>query len=437
MDVLRVKVCLVSMLVIPFSASFASTDPVCIADTIAKNHFSCMKLGSDTDRLECLQRVVPSTCYPTIDETGDKSQKEVLADMERDSDERSIEETVADEKEKTLVASQEKNRRSLKLLESDDPNYFNIVGPINDDLDDDTHAEFYVSIKYPLYDRTLQNGWDKGRWGPIASEGDFSADLWHFIRPDRVYVHYNGLYDFYISNLNDFEHKLYDSSPVVSKRQNPGLSIEYDWAKTAGEWTTRIGWFHESNGQQDEPAEDGDSGDLDKFFARRELSEEYALSQVSRSWNYYLLRQDWSSLSKKERRSYGKAWLETNDLEYYFVSAELRHYDVDDGDDIWWDDSVDHEIGDFDGARFTAEFSTPFYWDSFSFTPRLDIKTGINRFFDKTSYKVSVPVLIKRLPGSEDAWRVRFSAFYWNGYGKDPSTYHLRTEYWGLGLELR
>ncbi len=29
------------------------------------------------------------------------------------------------------------------------------------------------------------------------------------------------------------------------------------------------------------------------------------------------------------------------------------------------------------------------------------------------------------------------TVFYFNGYGKEPSSYHLRSEYVGIGLEVR
>ena len=32
---------------------------------------------------------------------------------------------------------------------------------------------------------------------------------------------------------------------------------------------------------------------------------------------------------------------------------------------------------------------------------------------------------------------IRLTGFYFNGYGKELSTYHLRTEYFGVGLEMR
>ena len=46
-------------------------------------------------------------------------------------------------------------RERSGMLQSDDPNYFVYTNPIDDDINDEHHAEFYLSIKYPLVERTV------------------------------------------------------------------------------------------------------------------------------------------------------------------------------------------------------------------------------------------------------------------------------------------
>lgn len=63
----------------------------------------------------------------------------------------------------------------------------------------------------------------------------------------------------------------------------------------------------------------------------------------------------------------------------------------------------------------------------FDFKLRTELKAGIH---DPTNPggKLTLEIVKRNL---------RLSAFYFNGYGKEPSTYHLRTKYFGLGLEFR
>ena len=60
---------------------------------------------------------------------------------------------------------------------------------------------------------------------------------------------------------------------------------------------------------------------------------------------------------------------------------------------------------------------------------RLELKTGLEHSMGE--------YLSGRLTLGAQFDNLRFALFYFNGYGRDPATYHLRTEYAGLGLELR
>ncbi len=151
-------------------------------------------------------------------------------------------------------AEEASQKSYIARLQSEDPNYFVYASPIdNGELDgDDPHVEFYLSIQYPFH------LWENAR-------------LW---QPDHLVAVYNGLYDFYM-----IPGKRYDSAPVLSRRQNPGAALEWD-AGSGGR--VRLGYFHESNGQTID-ADDGAAA-----YARELLQggREYALSQISRGWDY-------------------------------------------------------------------------------------------------------------------------------------------------------
>ncbi|MCB1845129.1 MAG: hypothetical protein KDI09_19340, partial [Halioglobus sp.] len=60
---------------------------------------------------------------------------------------------------------------------------------------------------------------------------------------------------------------------------------------------------------------------------------------------------------------------------------------------------------------------------------RLDVQTGLESSFAQ--------YWSGRLTLGAEWDNLRLTLFYFDGYGRDPSTYHLRTQYAGLGLELR
>ena len=65
-----------------------------------------------------------------------------------------------------------------------------------------------------------------------------------------------------------------------------------------------------------------------------------------------------------------------------------------------------------------------------NFSARLELKTGIA---DADSLKN----LTGRITLTKQIEGIPFSLFYFDGYGKELSTYHLRTQYAGIGLEFR
>lgn len=306
----------------------------------------------------------------------------------------------------SLITREERGR-----LSADEPNYFVYATPIDDDIDDDRHLEFFLSLKYPLVDQ-----WFKDLQDDFKRKGTDIGDFQNAVTPDRMLLHYSGLYDFYAVDTDR-----YDSAPVISRRQNPGVSFEYDYSE--GRKTLRVGWFHESNGQQME------SDELERFLQNREEEgEDYALATVSRGWDYAMIR--WASNSL--------LYEDPLDREWFNYAIETRFYCdcqgfgfVDGREDaIWWEEDTSTEITDFDGLRVMAERS--FLVDAvsdISLDARLDLQTGLESSFGQ--------YLSGRLTLGAKFDNLRLTAFYFNGYGRDLSTYHLRTEYAGFGLELR
>lgn len=288
-----------------------------------------------------------------------------------------------------IAARSETNQTATSYfdkLESNDPNYFVLAEPLsNGELDgDELHGEFYLSIKYPF--RLPENN--------------------HSLQPDRVDVIYNGLYDFYL-----FDSGRYESAPIISRRQNPGVRLSWDLNPNS---EFGLGYFHESNGQTLD-REDGATA----FNAEVEQGgEEYALSQVSRGWDYVSFRYHKSGREKRP-------W--SSRLEYRYFLTRQGGGSVDTEDRIFWDPNDSSRIQDYDGLRFIYEREVPsFKWAGKS-SLRLELKTGsssldaLGHFGGQISYSFCKCLHV----------------FYFNGYGQEPSTYHLRTDYVGFGLVFR
>lgn len=275
----------------------------------------------------------------------------------------------------------------FERLRSDDPNYFVFALP-NDNGElkgDEEHIEFYLSICYPLVN---------------------TAHPWFTGVPNRLMLVYNGLYDFYM-----IPGERYDSAPVISRRQNPGAAIEWDIGTSS---QLRLGYFHESNGQ----TLDEDDGITAFNRERAQEGLDYALGQVSRGWDYVVLR---------GKHEYGEAWK-------LMAQVELRQYLHRQGfgttakeDAIFWDPANDSKIQDYDGLRVTYEQHYPRTWllgDSFV---RLELKTGTSDWDS-----------VGNIGGKASlTFHTFWNVFYFKGYGKEPSSYHLESQYAGFGFEFR
>lgn len=249
------------------------------------------------------------------------------------------------------------------------PSYFVIA---NENGNDEAHAEFSLSIKYPLFG------------------GDGNSTL---------FFAYTGDYDFYLFSR--------ESSPVISRRQNPGLFYRYNWLSGSDQTVNAIsiGWFHESNGQTIETREEYDAT-------------ENAADYVSRGWDYLALGIE-SQLFGVNSSLFVEAQLNIYCDCQAFGAMDSRE------DDIFWKD-VDEQpnVNDYNGINFnvfyTIEKDTRF---------SVSLRAG-NRDSDAVqniSYRVDAVLPVFSLP-------VKF--FYFNGYGVNIATYHERGSYYGIGVDF-
>ena len=99
-------------------------------------------------------------------------------------------------------------------------------------------------------------------------------------------------------------------------------------------------------------------------------------------------------------------------------------------DDLFWRENPNlTTIKNYDGLRFSYELLS-MRETLLNFSARLELKTGIA---DADSLKN----LTGRITLTKQIEGIPFSLFYFDGYGKELSTYHLRTQYAGIGLEFR
>lgn len=148
----------------------------------------------------------------------------------------------------------------------------------------------------------------------------------------------------------------------------------------------------------------------------------FALSSVSRGWDFLQIRYERSSHAVLN--DYQDDWMRYHfEIRSYFCDCQGIFLDREDS--IWWEPGNKSTIAEYDGLRFMAEkVFKPFGWN---FLLRTEFKTGIEDLGNLTG----------KLNFGYKWNNTRLSAFYFNGYGKEPSSYHLKTQYVGVGLELR
>lgn len=367
--------------------------------TFQASYLDCRNKGKEVARLRCYDALVRHDSLK--ERSGEQIVEEQLTAKGKEEEKR---------RELRISRLESLSRREERgMLTTDDPNYIVYASPIDDNLGDESHTEFYLSLKYPLVDDWFSD-LQKSFSGSDGNLGRF----FNSVTPDRLLLHYNGLYDFYATDSDR-----YDSAPIISRRQNPGVSFEYDFGH--GKKALRVGWFHESNGQQLE------ENNIDRFEEfRMESGDDFALAKVSRGWDYAQIR--WASNSLRFADPLSQDW--------FNYQVEMRFYCDCQGfgfiggreDSIWWEDGNDAKISDFDGLRGSIDGS---FWknSSLSLDAKIDLVTGLEHSFGQ--------YLSGRLTLGAKWDNVSLTLFYFDGYGRDPSTYHIRTQYAGMGFELR
>jgi outer membrane phospholipase A len=258
----------------------------------------------------------------------------------------------------------------FKKLRSNEPNYFVLAK----DNHDQWHNEFNLSIQYPLH---------------------------RFSERNELLLIYSGTYDFYFGSRK--------SSPVVSRRQNPGVAIHHDFdTNNQQSAQIRVGWYHESNGQIIDTKEEYD---------RREFAKDY----ISRGWDYTGINYHYYFWDVKQEL----------DLRLY---CDCQAAGLDEGreDQIFWT-QVDEQpsINDYDGIRWKIDFGELRFGSNKYIKPRVEFKLG-NRD-TKALENVSTKLTFYELFYPQSP----FTLFFFNGYGKEIATYHERNSYIGFGFELR
>ncbi|MDH5765329.1 MAG: phospholipase A [Gammaproteobacteria bacterium] len=274
--------------------------------------------------------------------------------------------------------------------------------------DDDEHLEFFYSFKYRLSDLRFSRLFDHSNY---------------------FYLSYTGKFDFY----TDIFHNTPDSrksSPVINRLSNPELHYTIQLSPEG----TKNGLFskyidfafgHESNGQ---------TLDVDSYISYRDNTQDgvHYVDYISRGWDY---------LSAEYKLEYNKNNCQDQYLSCLYAHIYLRYF-YDYGplqkgidDTIFWPSSGndDAKIEDYDGIRlifgkeYPAKPGNPpdkGYWITY--------RTGINNTGEYNTFSLNLrhdvhffglelPVYIK----------------YFNGYGKELTTYHERDEEWTIGLQFK
>lgn len=295
---------------------------------------------------------------------------------------------------------------SISKLRTDDPNFFGISRSNNSGAIE--HFEFDISLKYPLLE-----------W-----KDDY-----------MVLFIYNGGYDF--QKLTD--EKIYDSSPVISTKQNPGFAIEWD-AENENE-KYRFGIFHHSNGQtfndyredEEEDSEEEKKALWDTVLTvddfnqiRKDWGETPAVERVSRS--------SWYAQFRYQRMKNSAGIIGSDWWQYQF---EIRPWYFLNDDKVFWEtiEGEKPQIEKFDGIRAMGEImleadKIPIVGP---FIPvqnllfRGELQTGL--WAPKNvSGEFSLGININNL---------LITGYIYSGFTKDIAFYHKRTNHAGIGIELR
>lgn len=272
-----------------------------------------------------------------------------------------------------------------RFLSGYEPSYFMLA------IDDENHVEFKISVKYPLLNAFKIRG-DVGK----IIDGT-----------NQFYFSYTGKYDFFV--LSDEPPR--DSAPIISRVQNPGFFVTNKRPNAATQPLQKItiGLFHESNGQQITDNE---------TFLVTENAEDF----VSRGWDYLGIDLKFKQLTPL---------FFDGDVTYYlrtriFCNCQGFGLINDREDDIRiFGGTEQADINDYDGLRFIAN-NYANRWLHYG----ISLRTGTRDLDALKNVSVEMQLTYRIF----DSLPLRI--FYFKGYGKDISTYHIKDEYIGIGLEF-
>jgi outer membrane phospholipase A len=272
-----------------------------------------------------------------------------------------------------------------RALSGYEPSYFMYA------FDDENHIEFKISVKYPLLT-------------PFKIRGDVGKIL---NGTNQFYFSYTGKYDFFV--LSDEPPR--DSAPIISRTQNPGFFVTNKRPNASKQSLQKItiGLFHESNGQQITDHE---------TFLVTENAEDF----VSRVWDY---------LAVNFKFKQHTPLFFDGDVTYYLrtrLFCDCQGFGLINGreDDIRiFGGTKQASITDFNGLNFIMN-NYANKWLHYG----INLRVGTADIDALKNLSVEIQFTY-RLFGN-----LPLRVSYFNGYGKDISTYHIRDEYVGVGLEF-
>ncbi len=284
-----------------------------------------------------------------------------------------------------LLLSSAYSQESGRKLNGYQPSYFMVAA---DGIDG--HIEFNISIKYPVDE-------DVGWLNTIVGG-----------KSNKLYISYTGAYDFFVfSEESDGR----DSAPIVSRVQNPGIFFKHELDKDkfeTGIKNVAVGWFHESNGQQIE--------DRDTFLATSNASD-----FVSRGWDYLGVdikyRQNDFLVKDSRANFYSRLRLFCDCQGFGSIGGKEDDIRIFGG-------SETASIRDFDGFRFIIDHHLSDDW-----MYAIQLRTGLSSeaALDNWSYNLELTYQWDDIP---------LTLYYFDGYGENISTYHIKSDYVGFGIKI-
>jgi outer membrane phospholipase A len=257
------------------------------------------------------------------------------------------------------------------------------------------NIQFFLSLQYPfpLWVNDIQ-------WGRFKFPG--------------IFFSYEGLYGFYLGSL--------PSSPVISRRQNPGLRFSLiDDSPQADGWNAfHAGYYHESNGQAIENA------------VAYQAAGAQAQNQVSRGWDYVGLQARYRHFADLGP-TLGVAILSAYPGVRIFTGHQGGGGLIEEDD--FWEAAPRHpHIAEYDGLRLllALEKAFPERWGKMAFHYwglTAELRAGTYRL-DSLANVTSRATLTMKF-GAFPVY-----AFFQEGYGKYISEYSARDTAWGVGLRL-